>query len=45
MVDDFDIKETPEEFEDRWADVCEEEAGWVEFEPGRYIWDEMAANP
>ena len=48
MVDDFDMKENPEEFEDRWADVEYEndnEAGWIEFDPGQFIWDEMAANP
>lgn len=23
----------------------EDNEGWVEFEPGKFIWDEMAANP
>lgn len=35
MIDDFDTNITPEELED----------GWIEFEPGKMIWDEMAANP
>lgn len=37
MIDDFDINITPEELEP--------EDGWTEFEPGKMIWDEMAANP
>ncbi len=39
MIDDFDINITPEELEDEFED------GWIEFEPGKMIWDEMAANP
>ena len=46
MFDDFDTQITPEELAEM-AFFFEEidEEGYVEFEPGKYIWDEMAANP
>lgn len=42
MFDDFDTQICPEEFED---DFIEDENGWIEFEPGKFIYDEMSANP
>lgn len=47
MFDDFDTQICPEEFEDDFIedDFIEDENGWIEFEPGKFIYDEMSANP